>query len=204
MPLTQSSENQIIPKNKRGFADYYSLDYQNACFAIWYKAGKPQNYSHILKILPKDEQGRSPSKALLNDYWLPDWRQRADVLDAESNNILDRNLIQARVEMLENQAKIGVTLQKLGLDYFSEHNMDDPAVALRAIVQGVEMERNSRGLSVALQRISNMSDSQLQSEISKQLERYKQSKGEIVEGEVVNNDTVFDDDEEEIDDAESA
>lgn len=180
-----STPNQSKPKG-RGWMIPYSKDYEEACFAIWYKAGKPSLISQILNLLPKDDQGRTPSKPLLEIHWLPNWRQRADVLDAESSNILDRNLIQERVEMLEKQAEQGKKLQELGMQFFEDHKLTDEAVALRMVVQGVEIERNSRGLSVALQRISSMSDETLQNELNKQLARYKES-GEVVDGDVVDD-----------------
>jgi hypothetical protein len=173
------------PKPKgRGWMIPFSKDYEEACFAIWYKAGKPSLISQILNLLPKDDQGRSPSKAILEIHWIPNWKQRADVLDAESSNILDKNLIEERVQMLEKQAEQGKRLQEMGMKFFDDHDLKDEAVALRMIVQGVEIERNSRGLSVALQRISSMSDETLQNELNKQLARYKESQGEIIDGDI--------------------
>lgn len=185
---------ESTPKG-RGFIIPYSQDYKEKCFAAWYGAGKPVIVSVVMSLFPKDEQGRTPSRIVVEQKWLPEWRQRADALDADSSNILDKNLIAARVQMLEEQAAAGKKLQKMGFDYFEEMNgIHDDSVALRAIVQGVEMERNSRGLAVALQRISSMSDDQLQSELNKQLARYKESSGDIVDGKIAEDDTVAEDD----------
>lgn len=187
-------EKVKTPKTIRNLVLPYTTEYQDTCFALWYKAGKPVSIEKILTIIPEDYQGRRPFKALLYK-WVQDWKLRGDALDAEASNILDKDLIGERVAMLERQAQIGVQLQQMGEKYFLDNDLNDPAVALRAIVQGVNIERNSRGLSVALQRISSMSDEALQTELNKQLARYKLSQGDIVDGDIVSSDDTVSDDE---------
>ena len=63
--------------------------------------------------------------------------------------------------MLQKQAESGEKLQEMGMSFLDKVGFDKSADALRAIIQGAELERASKGLPSALIKISEMEDSKL-------------------------------------------
>jgi hypothetical protein len=74
--------------------------------------------------------------------------------------------------MLNRHADVGVSMQDMAMQYLEEHKTElgiSPAV--RLLVAGVEIERESRGIATTVEKITRMSDKDLESEIQKLLEK---------------------------------
>lgn len=164
-------------KITRPYTDHYKV----ACRDAWYKAGRPSNPSTILEVAPEDEYGRKPGNQLI-----PDWRREmmwdvwADALDARAEAIVDDDLVNERVLMLKAQASRGKELQEQGIEYLRNSGHDTSASAVRAIVQGAELERTSRGISERIVKLHKMSDEALTMEAQKLLSKAEDS-GEILD-----------------------
>jgi len=84
---------------------------------------------------------------------------------------VDLVLIQTKVEMLERHAQVGTKMQDIALEYLEEHaeEMSAPA-AVRLLVEGIRIERESRSIPEALAKLTSLSDEQLLKEIVKTFE----------------------------------
>jgi hypothetical protein len=134
-------------------------------------------------MIPEDENYRKPNERYLREEWITIWNQEADILDLEVKRKIDIDLVSQRAEMLKKQADSGKQLQQMGMGYLLEHGFDKASDALRALVEGVRIERESRGLGEALDRIFKMDDEALRKELVHLLQR--DSGGVIVDGDVM-------------------
>lgn len=167
----------------------YSDIYIESSFISWYKLGRPVLTVFATKMTP-DENGRIPPQETFTQ-WRRDynWEQRADILDAEVSHQIELRAVNERIEMLNRQAVSATELQESGMAYLNEHGFEKAADALRAVIQGAELERASRGLPTALVEISKMENSKLQDVVQKLMKRVtpeeaeQLSDGKVIEGE---------------------
>jgi hypothetical protein len=173
-------EDLIEPIKRRELYSHYSDEYKGVAFQIWYSSGRPTP-SKLLEMLPEDESHRRPDVGVVGK-WISAWGEDADRLDIEVKRVTDIDLVGQRAEMLKKQANSGRTLQDMGMDYLLEHGFDKAADALRAVVEGVRVERESRGLGEALDRIFKMDDEALRKELVHLLQR---DSGVVVDGDIL-------------------
>lgn len=159
----------------------YSPRYKEIVFSVWYNNERP-NISKLIGLIPADESDRKPTANLIAK-WIEDgeWSIRADILDEQASTGLDKELIATRIEVFKKHAEIGQTLQEYGLKYFEEHELKNEAIALKAILDGARLERESMGLGMALTKIFSMGDNDIQKEIQKLLN--KSEKADVIDGE---------------------
>lgn len=166
----------------------YNDKYREACFYVWYDNGRPhlksKNGTHVLKLMPPDEEGKKPGFPTISRWMNEDgWIQHADALDAEVSLKLDQDAIENRVKTLRELAENGRTLKQKGLDYLKNNDdpfKENPSAAVRAIVAGSEMEFKYAGQADLLANVAGMSNKQLDKELARLLGR---SENEIIEGE---------------------
>src|SRR3990167_756154 len=159
----------------------YSPRYKETVFAIWYE-NERAGVTRLHGLVPVDEYDRKPPLAMLGK-WMEDgeWNIRADILDEQASSSLDIKLVESRIEIFKKHAEIGHKLQEIGLAYFEEHELKNEAIALKAIIDGARLERESLGLGTALAKVFSMNDNELQKELQKLLN--KSDKSDIVDGE---------------------
>lgn len=161
----------------------YTTVYKESIFAAWYSNNKP-SVSKLVGLIPDDEQGRKPSPSLISKWMVDgDWYIRADILDEQASTSLEQILVRDRVEMFKKQAEMGRLLQEKGMDYIkSEDFKVNGMTALRMVIDGAQLEKESVGLTVALTRIYALDDKQIQDEIKKLLSQAE--KDDVIEGDV--------------------
>lgn len=147
----------------------YSEVYKEKLFLIWYQNGCVP-MTALATLIPPDESNRTPTSLELG-VWCRKlgWRERADTLNQEVKKQIERKAVEIRVEMLNRQAELGLMLQIKGREFFNEHPINHPSIALRAIIQGAELEKSARGIPEALMKISEMSDEKLSDTVQKLL-----------------------------------
>ena len=163
MPLT----DEITELDRSRF----TKEYQEDVFMVWYRAGKVSAHA-LLGIIPVDIDGRKPTRTALK-RWIQDFQIRAEPLDdivkAEMSNLL----VKEKIEMLNRHAKVAVELQEKALDYL--RNVKDvdlgSSSAVRLLVEGIRIERISRGVPQMLEKMAQMSDDDLLREAEKLLLR---------------------------------
>lgn len=122
----------------------------------------------LMKFIPAslDEWGRIPNWSTVEN-WLEDFFvPRAEELDTEIKKQLDSMVVAEKVEMLKRHAEVGVQMQNMSIEYLNEHRDEISApAAVRMLVEGIRIERESRGIPAALDKIRDMNDEELMDEI---------------------------------------
>jgi len=138
----------------------FSDEYKYEQFLLWYNQGKPSIKSFWGMVTPNND-GDTPSKEAFR-AWIRSWKGQAEILDEQVKVELEGRMIKEKVKMLSRHANLGVRMQDLALE-FIENNKDDltSSTAVRMLVAGVEIERDSRGLPEALEQILTQSDEKL-------------------------------------------
>lgn len=148
----------------------YTTEYKEACFYAWYEAGRP-HLNGIVQCLPEAPGGGKPSSITVRkwmnggDGW-ENWKDHADRLDDELRQKLDKSAIKKRAKMVEELAEHGQKLIEIGMEYLEgeEPFKDNPAAAVRAVTQGIEIKFKYTGIGESLLAISQMSPKQLETE----------------------------------------
>jgi hypothetical protein len=138
----------------------FSEEYKYKLFLQWYNKGRPTIKSFWGMVIP-DDHGNMPKRTTITT-WMKGWKDQAEILDEQIKTRLEGMMIKEKVEMLYRHAELGVKMQNLAVEYI-EANKDDltSATAVRMLVAGVEIERDSRGLPDALEKIMTQSDEKL-------------------------------------------
>lgn len=171
----------------------YSESYKDKVFFIWYKMGRPS--APRLKLAIPDERGNVPGDHTLKN-WCSEWEERANSLDQQALDTMDTKLIQEKVEMLHRHTQVAEKMQSLAVEEIEAHligNGRDPdwltaSAAIRLLVEGIRIERESRGIPGMLQKIANRTDEEILDDIKGLVEKsYKktQYEAETIDGEFV-------------------
>lgn len=148
----------------------FSEEYKNELFMIWYRAGKPNVYT-LLNIIPENADGRKPARLTLRD-WITVFYQKAEILDQAVRDEMNNRMILEKIEMLNRHAEVAVEMQKKSLDYLRSDKSDlNSAAAVRMLVDGIRIEKESRGIPKILSKMAGMTDDDLLKEAEKLLLR---------------------------------
>lgn len=177
----------------------FPLEYKEACFYAWWKAGRP--ISHVAKTLPVAPDGRRPSIATVRKWmeggegW-ENWHAHADRLDAELSLKLDRDAINERAKILKKLAADGAVLIEKGMEFLEQEDpfKDNPAAAVRAIVAGIDIVSKYSGMAQSLIEISKMTPAQLEKEARRLLGQNENADNIIDAQEIQDGDTDSEDD----------
>lgn len=154
---------EVQPKTPKFKRRPFSSQYREKVFYIWYNRGKPGAKS-LLQFIPSDldEWGRVPTGAALVQWIQDEYKPRADLLDQQVKDQLDAMVIQEKVEMMKRHASVAVKMQEMAIRFLNENEdvMSAPA-AVRLLVEGIRIERESRGIPEALDKMQRMSDEEL-------------------------------------------
>lgn len=132
--------------------------YVEAAFVIWYANGRPP-MQQLVDLLDKDRHGRVPALQVLAQWRdKRDWITRAELLDIGVTHQIEKQAIQEKVEMLNRHAEAGKKMTDKAIDYIEKHDIMKTSDAIKMLVQGVQIERTSRGLPLALDKLSEMAD----------------------------------------------
>jgi len=147
--------------------------YRDEIFVLWYSMGKPHARVLYSKIPTCEEVDQKPSYEHLHEWVTStEFRERAAVLDEQVMAQINSRMIAEKVEMLNRHADVATTMQDMAMRYLADHK-DELGIspAVRLLVAGVEIERESRGIATTVEKITRMSDQDLEGEIQKLLER---------------------------------
>lgn len=147
----------------------YSDQYREEIFHFWYK-NRHLGPTAFNAIVPPDENGQKITHHTVQ-LWIQEylWEERAAALDLEVVNRMDNLVIDERIKMFQEHAEIGREIKDFGLNYLRENGIKTDMAALRAIADGIQIERSSRGLADSLARLAQMDDTTLLKEINKLL-----------------------------------
>lgn len=153
----------------------FSSAYIENTFLLWFKLGRPRIDS-LQNLIPKDENDKVPSNTTLN-YWKKqyDWEERADFLDAEVRNQVQGAAVMEKVEMLRRHSTIAVELEEKSLMWIRDHEPEKFSDAVNLLFKALEIEKTSKGIPEALEKIAKMSDTTLQNTIQSMLNKTNDS-----------------------------
>lgn len=163
--IANITEVPILSRTKGTKA--FNAHYREKVFYIWYNQGRPSGSYLINHISPElDERKRIPTVSLLKKWIASEFNIRAKELDDAVKRELDNRLIAEKVEMLKRHAELGLQMQDMAINFLNENvdTLSAPA-AVRMLVEGVRIERESRGIPAAIDKMMNMSDEQLMKEV---------------------------------------
>lgn len=141
--------------------DNFTPHYKDKLFVLWYEKGRPP-----IKIfwgyMPLDNDGRKPSLTTLHGWVNDTWKSRADANDELANDEMNARLVGEKVEMLTRHAKVGERMQIIAMDFIEEYKDElTSSTAVRMLVEGVRIERDSRGVGTAFRSMLETSDEDL-------------------------------------------
>jgi len=159
---------------KAVFTDEYKLQ----TFLLWYEKGKPSASRLWNMIKPEPLENRKPTQSTLK-IWIGDiFKPQAEVWDEQVEKELEHRMVKEKVEMLSRHAELGEEMQDISIEYIREHKDKlTSSSAVRMLVAGIEIERDSRGLPQAIETMINKSDEDLLKDIMKIV---KESEVEII------------------------
>jgi hypothetical protein len=92
------------------------------------------------------------------------WHARADTRDREAAKLAERAAVARRARILESQAKAGELLLRRGVEHLAKTPIENTNDAIRAIKEGVALQRQAEGLPQFLAELLVMSDDELRTE----------------------------------------
>lgn len=153
----------------------YTPAYIDAVFTAWYSAGKV-TARRLSTMLPNPSEFgialNPPAVSTLMDWIKERFMERAIALDEAVGLQMNNRLIAEKVQMLEHHAQIAAKMQEMALEYLESHaDKLNPNSAVRLLVEGVRIERDSRGIPQTLDKLADRSDEELLAQIEDVLTR---------------------------------
>ena len=151
---------------------------------LWFTNRRP-SARRLINMIPEEWEGDPPSSASVYRWINDEYEDRGAMLDRQLQNELEGRLIQEKVEMLYRHGEIGRKMQTKALAKIETIAPEDlsSSAAVRLLVEGVRIERESVGLPQALEKMLSSSDEDILDRIEQLTE---ESQAEIL---------VLDDDE---------
>lgn len=140
---------------------WYSEEYKTETFYLWYNGGRPSP-AKLQMMIPEDWEGDIPSVSTLKTWIKHNFTPQADKINEQIAKEMEARMVKEKVEMLSRHAELGGKMQDIGLSYI-EDNEDKltSSTAVRMLVAGVQIERDSRGLPQAIEQMIDKSDEDL-------------------------------------------
>jgi len=138
----------------------FTPEYKNSLFLEWYNLGRPspQKFSMVMK---PDVWGNLPTRVTL-DHWIhEDFKEKADLLDRQVADEMNKRLIQEKIEMLTRHARVGRDMQNRALEELEKLPNLSEAGSIRLLEFGAKLERESAGIPEMLKDIMKLTDEQL-------------------------------------------
>ena len=168
----------------------FSEDYINTCFTVWYSLGQPTNMNLVIDQIPESPDGNKPARLTLSkfkeDYG---WVERADALNAKAVELVDKELVDTKAELLRKQFKVAAEVGQKAIDHILEDGFDSSSSAVNALRWASEEQRIVIGVSEMLVKISKLPNEDALARYNKLLQRKNSVEAEIVSEEDDNTET---------------
>lgn len=151
----------------------YSSTYKRVAFHVWYSHGRT-SMTKLQHLLEPREDGTSPNEITLGKWRKADnWEERADEMDEEAAVQIQKKLIDDKVKILEEHAKLGKKLRLKAVDLIEgdDISFEKPHEAMRLLEIATGLEADSVGLSGILQNIRDMDDAEVKDKLSRLLKK---------------------------------
>lgn len=142
--------------------EQYTESYRTELFLLWMRNHQP-GARKLLEMVPQDWKYKPPSENVVRKWIKTEFADRKARLDRDMQDAIEAQLIQEKVDMLYRHGQIGRTMQTLAMDRLDDIKAEDlPAhAAVRLLVEGVRIERESVGLPQALEKLLSSNDEEI-------------------------------------------
>lgn len=147
---------------------WFTDDYKYQVFLLWYNSGKPSAQA-TWNLIPEEWGDNKPNAATVGGWIKSDrFQDQAKALDESVVNEIESRMIKEKVEMLSRHAEIGFNIQNIAIEKIMEKKDELTSNALvRLLIEGIRIERESRGIPQAIEQMVSKTDAELLEEISK-------------------------------------
>jgi hypothetical protein len=147
-------------------SQYFSEDYKYQTFLLWYNNGRPSGRK-LRKMIPANWGDSIPMEDTLR-VWIKSekFQSQAEDLDKQVSIELESRLVKEKVEMLSRHSDLGQKMQDMAIDYLESEDVSlSSNSAVRLLIEGIRVERESKGIPQALEKMINRTDEELIEEI---------------------------------------
>ena len=163
MSLLEASKQNLT------VSSHFSQDYKIYVFSTWYANGKPfPKKLHAMLEKPEPESNKYPQPSTLNTWINNEFTAQAIFLDEQIAQELEKRLVSEKIEMLSRHAVIGKKMQDEAWIWFEGTKTDDghldlgnARTAITLLVEGLKVERESRGTPIIAEKFSRLTDDEL-------------------------------------------
>ena len=164
-----SDEVKLDLLDNRVVSARYTSDYKDAVFYTWYSRNKCVAGT-LLGYIEEDINGNRPSESLLKGWIRDDFTKRAEELDKIVKTEIETKVVTDKIEMLKRHADTGVEMQNMAIEYLRENKGNlKTNTAVRLLVDGIRVERESRGLPTLVTEVLSSGDDELMTSLEKLL-----------------------------------
>lgn len=144
----------------------FNENYRDYVRAAWLRTGKKSAANLYTIIDPDEEGGRKPTIETLKHWIVEDFRPYAEELDKQVTDKMNDLYVLEKVEMMKRHAETGKEMQNIALDWLRTHKDEINAIAAaRILISGIDIERASKGIPQALQKMMQMKDEDIMKRI---------------------------------------
>ena len=150
--------------------DSYTTYYKEVeLFNFWYGAERPSTTILVAsKDCPTNSKVSKPTSQTVSK-WITQlkWHDKARELDDEASDLIRQENVKEKVEMAVRHTQKGVKMQKKAWNYFEEQGISSDHAAMKMLVEGIRIEKESRGIGEVIKKLTQMSDEKLMDEVLK-------------------------------------
>ena len=167
MGVLKASEHNLT------ISSHFSQEYKIYVFSTWYANGKP-NAKNLQAMLeePEPNSGKFPQPTTLKKWIDNEFIAQAIFLDEKVALELENRLTSEKIEMLSRHAGIAEKMQEEAWVWFENTkkttedgkeylDLGNARTAITLLVEGLKIERESRGIAQISEKFSRLTDNQL-------------------------------------------
>jgi len=152
-----------MPLNIDDVGSRYPEHYKTEAKILWYKKGKPRPQG-LYEILPIEPiSGMKPKITTLREWIYKDWKDWADEMDQVVTDEIQSRLIEEKVAMFVRFTELGKEMQDIAIKWLrdTENNKLNAIAVVRLLVDGIQTEKEARGVPQVLREMLNATDEDL-------------------------------------------
>lgn len=146
----------------------YSPTYHTDLFYLWYNNQKP-NAKLLHQMIPEEWGEKKPTQGTLVEWINKEFVPKSRKMDAEFKAQMEGEIVRRKVEMLHRHSEVGRKMQNKAMAFIDSIDPEDLGehAAVRMLVEGIRIERDSVGLPEALEKLISQSDEELLDRVMK-------------------------------------
>ena len=157
MAISDSKEREVTTRQ-----DGWSEEYKFKIFNLWYTSGKPGPAMFVKMVdEPDPKNNQIPNQYILQNWIYRDFVEMAAPIDDDVSESLQKMMVADKLKVLEYQAGMARELYDMGMNFLREKGLGNSRTALTAVVQGMQIERETKGAPQIMGQIEKLNDQEL-------------------------------------------